>query len=94
MNIITYRVGFNDCLAKCGIEVFKGNDSTLVIATELPDNPGASICNAFEDLILQVARAFDLDPARLLWIEHWAVWQESEGAPYSRSGGEIGRAHV
>ena len=91
MDTFNYRVRFNNCPAKCKIEVYRGQHSALVIATELPDNPGTSVCNAFEDLILQVSQAYNLDPARLLWIEHWEDWDESRGAPYDREEDEWSR---
>lgn len=91
MDTLTYRVRSNNFPAKCGIEVYRGRDSALVIVTELPDNPGMSICNAFEELILQVSSAYELDPSRLLWIEHWEAWKSSEGAPYDREEEEWSR---
>jgi hypothetical protein len=84
MDTLTYRVRSNSSPAKCGIEVYRGRDSALVIVTELPDNPGMSICNAFEELILQVSQAHELDPSRLLWIEHWEAWKRTQDAPYDR----------
>lgn len=84
MNTFSYRVRANRCLAKCALEVYRGSNSAVVIVTELPDNEGMSICNAFEDLILQVAETYDLNPGGLLWIEHWEAWKSSEGAPYDR----------
>jgi hypothetical protein len=84
MNTFTYIPSSNRFPAQCGIEVYHGSQSAVVIVTELPDNEGMSICNAFEDLILQVAKAFELDPGRLLWLENWEAWKVCEGAPYDR----------
>lgn len=88
MEIFNYRVSANTFIAKCGIEVYRGFNSAVVVVTELPDNEGMSICNAFEELILQVAQAYKLDPGRLLWIEHWGAWKRQEGAPYDREAEE------
>ncbi|MGH2416468.1 MAG: hypothetical protein ACRDEA_22800, partial [Microcystaceae cyanobacterium] len=75
MDIFTYIPSSNRFPARCSLEVYRGNNSAVVIVTELPDNEGMSICNAFEDLIVQVVKAYDLDPANLLWIEHWEAWK-------------------
>ena len=86
----SYRVRANRIEAECGIEIYRGK-SDLVIITELPNNPGMSICNAFEDLFLQVVAAYGLNPEKLLWIEHWEAWKTSEGAPYDREEEEWSR---
>lgn len=80
----TYIPSSNRCYSECGIEVYGNSDRALVIVTELPDNPGMSICNAFEDLLEQVCQTYQLDREHLLWIEHWEKWKVSEGAPYDR----------
>ncbi|MBE9170866.1 hypothetical protein IQ238_26255 [Pleurocapsales cyanobacterium LEGE 06147] len=84
MNIFSYKVRSNRCPAKCGVEVTLCKKSAVVVVTELPNNPGMSICNGFEDLFLQVCEFYKLDPASVLWIEHWGVWNYKEGAPYDR----------
>jgi hypothetical protein len=84
MEKFKYKVRANRYVAECGLEIHRGKNSTIVIITELPDNPGMSICNAFEDLFLQVVEAYNLDPERIMWIEHWEIWKVSEGAPYDR----------
>jgi hypothetical protein len=84
MEIFSYKVSSNKAIAKCGIEVYRGQSSSIVVVTELPTNPGMSVCNAFEDLFLQLVEAYNLDPASVLWIERWGQWRCSEGAPYNR----------
>lgn len=86
MDIFNYRVSSNHCPARCGIEIHRGKGGAVAIVTELPDNPGMSVCNAFENLFLQVVEAYDLDPERLVWVEHWEAWKSSEGMPYDREG--------
>jgi len=81
--IFNYRVSSNKIEARCSIEIYRGK-SDLAIVTELSNNPGNSICNAFEELFLQVVKGYDLRPDKLLWIEHWGVWKVSEGADYDR----------
>ncbi len=63
--------GFHGCESWCALEVIPVADShTAVIATELQDNPGTSITNAFELLAVAVCRDFRIDPS-LMWIEHY-----------------------
>jgi len=42
-----------------------------VICTELDDNPGTSVTNAVEIIASRVASSLALDPAKLVWIEHY-----------------------
>jgi hypothetical protein len=88
MDIFSYKVKSNRMLAKCGVEIYQGKKSAIVVVTELPDNSGMSICNAFEDLFLQVCEFYKLNPSSVLWIEHWGVWKYKEGAPYDRESEE------
>src|SRR5687767_704206 len=43
----------------------------VVIATELDDNPGASITNAAEECAAQVCHRCRIHPSRLIWVEHY-----------------------
>lgn len=63
----------------CEIEVSKQERHQYVIVTEIPDNPGMSICNAFEDLFKSVVKQFKLDPENLIWVERWPKWTRLEG---------------
>lgn len=71
MKTFNYRVKANNYPGICGIEVLDFEFIDLAIVTELPDNQGMSICNAFEDLVPQVANSFGLELQRLVWVEHW-----------------------
>ena len=42
----------------------------VVVATEVEDNPGASITNAAEKCASQVCEHFEIHPSRLVWVEH------------------------
>src|SRR4051794_20817669 len=58
--------------ARCGLEIVElPNGRTVVIATELSDNPGVSITNFAEKLASLVCKMFDIDPTTLVWIEHY-----------------------
>ena len=39
--------------------------------SEDAENPGMSVTNASEDIATQIVRAFNLDPTRICWIEHY-----------------------
>ena len=38
-----------------------------------------SICNAFEVLAHKICLEFEIDPRRLIYIEHWDKWTAAEG---------------
>ena len=61
-----YR-GYYGCKSHCTLEIY-GN---LVIATEADDNEGTSITNMAEHLATRVCHQFQIDPLKLVWIEHY-----------------------
>src|SRR5438552_13682293 len=64
--------GFHGCDAWCALEILEGKDGkTVVIATEVKDNPGTSITNAAEHLAYWVCIEFSIDTSKLVWIEHY-----------------------
>jgi hypothetical protein len=71
--VFPYR-GYHGSPSQCRIRLYEhasGDGRVVVIATELPSNPGTSITNRAEHLAGEVCRRYSLDPARLLWIEHY-----------------------
>lgn len=76
----------------CEIEVSKQERHQYVIVTEIPDNPGMSICNAFEDLFKSVVKQFKLDPENLIWVERWSKWTRLEGG-YDQNEERWARVH-
>jgi len=64
--------GFHGCDAWCSLEILRGRDGqTVVIATELKDNPGTSVTNMCEHLAHWVCIEFSIDPRKVAWIEHY-----------------------
>ena len=61
-----YR-GYWNCESHCTMEIH-GN---LVIVTEADDNQGTSITNMAEHLATRVCHQFQIDPLKLVWIEHY-----------------------
>jgi hypothetical protein len=55
----------------CWLRVYTAIDQTVVIATEVEDNPGMSITNAVAALATEVARRFAIPLDGLTWIEHY-----------------------
>lgn len=78
----TYRVRSNNCLAQCEVKFIPRQYDLVVIVKELPDNPGMSICNAFEDLFPQVVSAARLPLDSIKWVEYWPACSDREEDEY------------
>jgi hypothetical protein len=58
--------------AHCRLRIFEvPGEAPVVIATELPDNPGTSVTNFAEHLATAVWHLLERPPAGLTWIEHY-----------------------
>jgi len=58
--------------ARCRIRVYRPDEGTvIVIATELPDNPGVSITNWAEHLATEIRDTYLKQGEALIWIEHY-----------------------
>jgi hypothetical protein len=58
---------------QCRVRIYlpeEEQDAPVVICSELPNNGGASITYAAEQLAAEVIRSHRL-PTPLVWIEHW-----------------------
>ena len=64
-----YR-GYHGCPSYCWLRIYTAPDRTVVIATEVNENPGTSITNMAEHLATEVTRTFGLSLDALVWIEH------------------------
>jgi hypothetical protein len=65
-----YR-GFHGCPAYCWLRIYTTPGQSVVLATEMHENPGTSITNAAERLAMEVTRTFRLSFDALTWIEHY-----------------------
>jgi hypothetical protein len=68
----------------CKLEVFQAREGQgpwvyAAMATELDDNPGASITNTAEKLWGAVATSLEIDPYQMLMIEHYKPMKYSRG---------------
>lgn len=66
-------LGYGIHKSKCGLKIKERNGKALVILTELSDNPGTSITNAYEDIATRIfkERLSHLYPDSIRWIEHY-----------------------
>ena len=83
MERFSYRNSGNRTIGFCEVGITTVEGKMRVTVKELPDNPGMSICNAFEDLFTQVCDLFELPPDEVEWVEHWPAWTAKEGG-YNR----------
>jgi hypothetical protein len=47
------------------------NGKVMVVCEQTPDNPGMSITNAIEFIAFEVCRSYEIDPDRLILVEHY-----------------------
>jgi hypothetical protein len=89
-NIFDYRIPGHNIDSQCRL-LIPSLDSTpaisetigygiKVVVSELPDNPGMSVCNAFEFLAHKICLEFEIDPHKLIYLEHWGKWKVAEGS--------------
>ncbi len=78
--------GWHGCQARCDLKVIRHRVYTLVICTEVPDNPGTSVTNCADYLATQVCREYEIPPDRLIWIEHYG---RREPSPLPESWSEV-----
>ncbi len=56
----------------CRIErIFLGDGRVVIICIQIPGNPGMSITNTVETIAFQVCHQFNIEPSKLIWIEHY-----------------------
>ena len=88
-SIYNYRIPGHNIDSQCRL-IVPSLDSTPVISetirhgikvivSELPDNPGMSICNVFKFLAHKICLEFEIDPHRLIYLEHWGKWSAERG---------------
>lgn len=63
--------GFRDYASACRLRIWQRERESVVVVTELDDNPGTSVTNRAAALAMQVYRAFELEPYLARWIEHY-----------------------
>lgn len=56
--------------SKCGLKIINGASKIIVIAAELPDNPGTQITSVPAELLTQICQANNLAFESVIYIEH------------------------
>lgn len=73
-----YKAG-NRSDGVCLIERIDLPDGRIVIACiETAGNPGNSITNCVEEICFQVCERFEINPSKLIWLEHYDYLEPSE----------------
>jgi hypothetical protein len=87
--------GLHGRKAACGFELRELPTGRAVVkVSELADNPGVSVTNFAEGLASIICNRFGIDPADLVWIEHYPVdpCPVCDGSGKRRDGTEVCRA--
>ncbi len=78
MDTFTFHGNWN-CAAKCGLDIKRlENKTAIVMLTELPDNPGTSVTNAYERVATIIRQTWlpDIAPEDIVWVEHYPAQGE------------------
>lgn len=57
--------------ARCLVRIWDSVVATVVMLTELPNNPGMSVTNACEDIATRIVQDFGINPQHTRFIEHY-----------------------
>jgi hypothetical protein len=89
---IFHYSGYFGCASKCHLRWIRcikgGQGKVVVIASELPDNPGTSVTNSAERLAAEVCRCFGIDPVELIFVEHYPATLNRRHSLHDRLHGE------
>jgi hypothetical protein len=79
MDIFNFK-GFYNFPAICGVELFYNAGKNIIVFTELPENEGISVTNAFELIATQYYnwRGLNKDQFPIIWIEHYPASEDRE----------------
>ncbi len=66
-----YRTGGFAARSVCRLRVYESWAGTILLASELADNPGPSITNSAEALATALAERYRLDAGHAVFIEHY-----------------------
>lgn len=82
-HVIRYDNPYNGAHGACGVSIFEtGADTTVVVLTELPSNPGMSVTNALEHIATKVRGAFLASnaPTEIIWVERYLQGTQADGS--------------
>lgn len=66
-----YKPKSSGIYARCNLKLYDNDRGSIVILTELPDNPGQSVTNAAEEIATKAVGDFNLNPQATVWVEHY-----------------------
>ena len=66
----------------CRLRIYAADAATVVVISELAENPGVSVTNAAAALATEIARIYDLETVTTFWVEHYGAFS------YTASGGD------
>ena len=66
-----YETGGRAAFSICRLRVYESWAGTILLASELADNPGFSITNSAEALATALVERYSLDPGRAVFLEHY-----------------------
>lgn len=70
--------------AKCRVRLWQHNERTIVLISELPDNPGMSVTKASEQIATSLVCDLALDPATVVWHPEGSRHYPQEGRVLAR----------
>jgi len=56
--------------SKCGLKIIKGLTQNIIVAAELPDNPGTQITSFSAELAEQICKANNIPVESIIYLEH------------------------
>ena len=69
--LLDYPAGHAPHDGRCRARVYDGPAGPVLVLSELPDNPGASVTNAAEIVACAAVEQLGLSPARVTVVEHY-----------------------
>lgn len=60
------------CNCVCRVRIIPGLEMDLIVCSELPENAGTSITNKACQLAQEIVAKYNLNPDKIVWIEHYA----------------------
>ena len=63
----------------CRVRIYGANPYTIIVLSELAENPGVSVTNAAAAIATEIARTYMIDLDTTIWIEHYGAFSYKGG---------------
>jgi hypothetical protein len=63
----------------CRVRIYGANPYTIIVLSELAENPGVSVTNAAAAIATEIARIYMIDLDTTIWIEHYGAFSYKGG---------------